>query len=184
MPLIYVLKCQQGKYYVGKTEKSINKRYKEHISGKGAEWTRRYKPKYIKETKKGDNFDEDKVTKEYMTKYGIENVRGGVYCKLILDNISLQALNREIFGACNKCIKCGKLGHYIKNCKFTNEPKYTRSNKYRNMESSEEDYSTDDDDEEYYYESNNRGICYRCGRKGHYSNKCYASIHVKGYYLN
>ena len=25
--------------------------------------------------------------------------------------------------------------------------------------------------------------CYRCGRTGHYSSKCYANKHVKGYYL-
>ena len=26
--------------------------------------------------------------------------------------------------------------------------------------------------------------CYRCGRTSHYSNNCYASSHVKGYYLD
>lgn len=25
--------------------------------------------------------------------------------------------------------------------------------------------------------------CYRCGRSGHFSSNCYASKHVKGYYL-
>jgi hypothetical protein len=25
--------------------------------------------------------------------------------------------------------------------------------------------------------------CYRCGRKGHYSSSCYATTHIKGYYL-
>ena len=29
-----------------------------------------------------------------------------------------------------------------------------------------------------------KNICYTCGRKGHYSNDCYASTHIKGYKLD
>ena len=192
MPSIYVLKCRGGKYYVGRTDKPIYKRYKEHLSGKGAAWTRKYKPEDIEETKKGDKFDEDKLTKEYMTRYGIENVRGGAYCQITLDKIALQALKREILGATDKCIKCGKSGHYAKNCKVAKKTKCTRCNREGHTESQcyattyaesseEEDFT---DDEEEYYERTSRGTCYRCGRKGHYANKCYASTHVKGYYLD
>jgi hypothetical protein len=36
------------------------------------------------------------------------------------------------------------------------------------------------------YKKNNHKTnkCYRCGRGGHYSSNCYASKHIKGYYLN
>ena len=34
------------------------------------------------------------------------------------------------------------------------------------------------------YKKNNASTCYRCGRKGHFSDNCYASKHVKGYYLS
>ena len=33
------------------------------------------------------------------------------------------------------------------------------------------------------YKKNTLNCCYRCGRKGHFSSNCYASKHIKGYYI-
>lgn len=33
------------------------------------------------------------------------------------------------------------------------------------------------------YGSDSGDTCFRCGRKGHYASDCYASKHIKGYYL-
>ena len=44
-------------------------------------------------------FEEDALTKEYMAKYGIENVRGGTYCKEILDTAQVELLKKEIQSA-------------------------------------------------------------------------------------
>ena len=41
--IIYVLKLEHHKYYVGKT-KNMSKRYQEHIDGTGSEWTNIFKP--------------------------------------------------------------------------------------------------------------------------------------------
>lgn len=43
---IYVLECEDGNVYVGKTTKG-EKRLKLHINGRGAEWTKMHKPKRV-----------------------------------------------------------------------------------------------------------------------------------------
>jgi predicted GIY-YIG superfamily endonuclease len=44
---IYILKLNDNKYYVGKTNKIVNERYQEHIDGVGSFWTKKYKPLYL-----------------------------------------------------------------------------------------------------------------------------------------
>lgn len=126
MTTIYVIKCRNGKYYIGKTEKTAMKRYKEHASGNGCAWTRKHKPIELVECTPGDKFDEDKKTKQYMDKYGIDNVRGGSYCQIKLDKASVASLKREMNGANDKCNKCGKSGHFIRDCKYKKPKKCTR----------------------------------------------------------
>ena len=108
------------------------------------------------------HFDEDKITKEYMAKYGIDNVRGGSYCNIDLDDFQIEALKTEIGGAQNKCARCGRSGHFQKEC-------YAR---------------TDVDGNEFVSEDEeDRVVCFRCGREGHISPECYAKTHIKGYYI-
>ena len=115
---IYVLKLVQDKYYIGKTYKDILIRYEQHKNGFGAEWTKLYKPiKMIEFFQTTDKFKEDTYTKKYMEKYGIENVRGGSYTKINLDNYQLKALDLEFKTANDLCFKCGKTGHFIFQCK-------------------------------------------------------------------
>ena len=113
---IYILKLESGKYYLGKSSDPIS-RYKDHLAGKGSAWTRKYKPisleKVIPHT---SPFDEDKFTKEYMMKYGIQNVRGGSYVTEELDEEQVDLLQREIWAATNKCTRCGRGGHYVSTC--------------------------------------------------------------------
>ena len=130
MTWIYVLRCYNNKYYIGKTEKKIMQRYKEHLTGKGSAWTRKYKPIELVECIGGDKFDEDKKTKEYMEKYGINNVRGGSYCQITLDKVSVASIKREIRGANDKCNKCGKSGHFASKCPYTKTNKKLSVKKY------------------------------------------------------
>ena len=113
---IYVLKLEKCKYYVGRTN-DIERRYREHLQGRGSCWTMKYKPLEIKSLyKKNDPFYEDMLVKKYMNKYGIENVRGGSYSQINLTNDQINSITRELNGAKDNCFKCGG-DHFVKFCK-------------------------------------------------------------------
>ena len=120
---IYILKLQEDKYYIGKTYKPILERYMEHCKGVGSAWTRKYPPICIlEEYNEVSEFEEDKFTKIYMSKYGIENVRGGAYCRMNMPDSLTKLLYREIWHAQNRCLECGSDTHYVAKCKsFTEE---------------------------------------------------------------
>ena len=122
---IYVLQLENGKYYVGKTSKNICERYQEHLKGEGSAWTRKYRPVCVlEEFNNITDFDEDKITKMYMSEYGIENVRGGAYCRMEMPNSLTKILYREIWHAQNRCLECGSRAHYVSKCRsFIDEKK-------------------------------------------------------------
>ena len=154
MLFVYVLKLEKDKYYVGKTSNPIF-RLDNHFKNNGSEWTKLYKPiKIIKLIPNCDNYDEDKYTKIYMDKYGIDNVRGGSYTSIKLDLSTKIELIKISNSTNDRCFKCGKKGHFIKECN---------------------DDSSNDDSCDI--------VCFRCGRTNHYSSTCYATKHIKGYYL-
>ena len=115
--MIYVLRCEKGKYYIGYT-KQPKKRIEAHFGACGSEWTKLYKPlDTIEKIEKHDDFDEDKITKKYMAKHGIENVRGGTYVQIRLPEYQKMALRDELRMASGACMRCGEMGHFIATCK-------------------------------------------------------------------
>jgi len=113
---IYVLELVGGKYYVGKTN-NPGFRIEQHFHSGGATWTRKYSPVRVLELINDcDDYDEDKYTRIYMDKYGIENVRGGSFCEEVLDEATVKILEKMSNSAKNKCFICGKLGHFAKEC--------------------------------------------------------------------
>jgi predicted GIY-YIG superfamily endonuclease len=167
---IYVLKLRDGKYYVGKSD-NVEYRFSQHKKGFGATWTKIHSPIQIVETRESKSqFDEDVVTKEYMSLYGIDNVRGGTYCQVELEFEVVRFLRRELYNAKDSCSRCGRTGHFVKDCYAS-----------RNIDGEaidEEDESTSDDTSD-----SDTVVCYRCKRRGHYASKCYARTHVTGYVL-
>ncbi len=112
---IYILELENGKYYIGKTT-NVAKRIQEHINQLGSSWTKKYKYVQTIETIKTDDpFDEDKYVKKYMSKYGIDNVRGGSYVLDSLTAYEIKFIERELRGASDQCFKCGG-EHFVNEC--------------------------------------------------------------------
>jgi hypothetical protein len=116
MIYIYVLELENNKYYVGKT-KNPKIRLENHFNNNGSMWTKKYKPiRIIEVIPNCDDFDEDKYTIKYMSIKGIDNVRGGSFCRMILSNDNLSTIKIMINGSTNRCYNCDSKEHYAKDC--------------------------------------------------------------------
>jgi len=212
MYTIYILKCEENKYYIGKTKK-LAIRLEDHFNENGAEWTKIYKPVEVMELHSNCNsFDEDKFTLQYMEKYGIDNVRGGTFTRFRLDQNDIIAINRMIRGATDKCHNCGSNEHFVSNCPG-NKTTHIVDNFVDTISTSKQIELTSKQVNNSSFTSTisnvlsdiwatisslampittttttslveENDLCYRCARKGHYAKECYSKTDVNGYILN
>jgi hypothetical protein len=113
---IYVLLCANNKYYIGRSL-NVKRRIYQHFTGRGAVWTRIHRPIKLVEVREVNSpFFEDMVVKQYMHTHGIDNVRGGSYCRKELTQSERMLLQKEIRTALDMCIRCGSKGHFISAC--------------------------------------------------------------------
>jgi predicted GIY-YIG superfamily endonuclease len=116
--LIYVLLCENEKYYVGKTANLIAC-FQSHRNAESEScmWTRMYPPvQAVYCAVQVHNTDEDVQVKRIMMKYGIQNVRGGSYGDVVLEDFQLLALEKEFKTARGQCYTCSMSGHHSREC--------------------------------------------------------------------
>jgi hypothetical protein len=198
MVFIYALQLDQCKYYIGKTNNPTF-RLDSHFSSNGCNWTKKYKPLNVLEIIPDcDDYDEDKHTLKYMEKFGINNVRGGSFCEIKLNETNVATIKQMICGSTDKCYICGSNDHFVNDCKKTKKdisPKNNeqckcvtsflaphRKNKCALKKVIEIFDDEDDNIENFVAETtlqNKQVVCFRCGREGHYATTCYAKTIYK-----
>lgn len=189
---IYVMALTQGKYYVGRSD-APDDRILSHFAQNGSVWTKMYPPeRVVLKLEDADVFDEDKMTKKYMHKYGVDNVRGASYCQLVLSAEQLGAIKRELANVDDRCFKCGKEGHFVNACTTTVETEDDVASIVTIMKRvTLSSPSTTTPRRCYGCGSEGHFVancslkrrareCARCGRDSHKTMHCYAKTNIKG----
>lgn len=119
MPTVFILKCRDNCYYIGKTNGSYFKDIDNHFKGMGCEWTQKHKPIRVEILRHFcDETDDDFYTRLYMTKYGLDKVRGGSYGQLELTEQQLHEIRHYPIDTHITCLKCFMKGHKGHLCPF------------------------------------------------------------------
>jgi len=165
--MIYVLLLEKDKWYIGYTDRKDGERFTEHFTGQGSKWTQLYKPVQVMEWREGTLADENKVTLEYMQKYGWWNVRGGSYCHVDMSEPPKQlipALPPQLNTSDKQTKKIYKNSKWITIKPVNN----TQEKKINNQKLTQI----------------HQGTCFRCGKDGHSEKACYVKKDVNGNYIN
>jgi len=120
MFFIYILKLKDDKYYIGKSrnKRTLNNRLRNHFNRGGAVWTKRHKPIEVDKIINiiDEKYIEDRLVFEYMNTYGIENVRGGSFCKVKLSLEEIKVIKRIINTEEDSCFICNSHNHMSNEC--------------------------------------------------------------------
>jgi hypothetical protein len=97
MSLLFVIKCQKEKYYLGLSKNFVSIFFKHLENHDSIPWMNMYKPMQLVHI---DHFFNLKMLNNcviyYMYIYGIENVRGGIYSNIILNLNQYNEITKKI----------------------------------------------------------------------------------------
>ena len=146
---VYILQLENGKYYVGSTT-NRKKRIQEHIKRKGSKWTREHKPigvlrEYRRIPSRYVLGMESRITAECMLEFGVNNVRGSMFCGTREFHMGDVAALTKFIGHYNDL-------NYRKVSRRLADTLPAAPRRFRPLY--------------------NDGKCYRCGKKGHIAAKC------------
>jgi predicted GIY-YIG superfamily endonuclease len=170
---IYVLELAGGKFYIGRTN-HIGRRYGEHLLQKAAAWTTKYPVQGLFEQRVEQTiYDEESVTREYMSRFGRDNVRGGpwVTLKLPANMENPFLLNRHRQGW---CVRCGG-NHFVYGCTSNVSQDGGPIFGYEKREEYPSEREISD-----WQEKNSDVECGRCGRNTHSTDRCFAKTDLEG----
>jgi predicted GIY-YIG superfamily endonuclease len=161
MEYIYILECQQNKYFIGKTY-NIQIEYNEHLDGTFCNLTNEFKPLSIHCILDiNTNININIVIAKYILKYGKENI-------YFIDEPYINKKDiKNILKSKDKSCICNKSDHWINKCNLNTKDEYWGkiiSKVFNNISSNLKD----------------NGICERCGRHGHEMIDCFAKKHIDG----
>ena len=119
---IYILSLKDSKYYIGRTQE-LNKRVKEHLENQNSpQWVFNHPVitidgvPQVQSKKMISKYDELSTTLAYMEAYGIDNVRGSIFCYENLSDSDKSYIQKMIDSANNKCYDCSGEGHFSSKC--------------------------------------------------------------------
>jgi predicted GIY-YIG superfamily endonuclease len=170
---VYVLQLKQSKWYVGVTE-NMERRYSEHIDGKGSGWTRKHSVMRIHETfvvKEEEKVGaESKKVAELMWLHGVNRVRGAEHC------------NSWPFDTRDTDRLVHYLGHHLEInyevVKRRIEPQLQETNPGSKRPSRSIRSRAGSTNRRRDEPGSND--CFRCGRGTHWESDCFANFHVDG----
>lgn len=186
---MYVLKLENGKYYVGSTRAFIE-RLNQHLIGGTSYTSKNHVVDVVEVRSNAAPHDENMIVKEYMRKFGINNVRGGAYSNAELTASQVENLQAEINHDAGNCMYCGNPGHMMNKCTLRanaplnvpvmypplSPPAYLYQIQVRGQSSGNNASPRSTGAKRVCEEA----VCSRCGRENHTSASCYVKTTIDG----